>query len=85
MVGGIRSHTALEHILSPIRVSGVADGMVTLKTWSFGIRLPGVGDRELVRVAKPKAVQGVKDVIGEDRTQMNLFSIVVLPLGTVAI
>jgi hypothetical protein len=65
MVGGIRSLTALDHFLSPIRVPVVADGMGTLKTWSFGIRLPEVGDKELVRVAKPKAVQGVKDVIGD--------------------
>ena len=85
MVGDIRSHTALDHFLSPIRVLVVADGMVTLKTWSFGIRLTEVGGKELVRVAKPKAVQEVKDVIGEDRTQMNLFPIVILPLCTVAV
>ena len=69
MVGGIRSHTALDHFLSLTRVPVAADGMVTLKTWSFGIRLPGVGDKELVRVAKPKAVQGARDAIGDTNAE----------------
>ncbi len=55
--------------MSLTRVPVAADGMVTLKTWSFGIRLPGVGDKELVRVAKPKAVQGARDAIGDTNAE----------------